>query len=375
MTGFPDDYASARARFLAAAAHANAAITTVAHPDAKAPDGGPLAVDLAWLGEASAPAVLLCVSGMHGFEGPAGSAVQSTWLESCSDGDLPDGVAVLFVHALNPWGFAWVSRLTENNVDLNRNFIDWSSAPPANPFYGRVRDLLRVKDLSPETLMRLMAAQQALAAEIGPAAAQVAVDFGQYQDPEGISYGGAGPEFGHRAIRDHVAPLLSKARHIGIVDLHTGVGAYGEVAFLPLYGPEDRVAAAWWGKDRVTAWKRAPIEAAIEADARLADLPVVKSGQMKHRLAALLPDARIDGAVVEFGTARDGEFASLVFVTLYERWLRFVDGSDRMDARHAAFRAMARGCFVPDDDAWRAMVEREGPRIVTEALAGLASAA
>jgi len=371
MSIFPDDYGAARTLFRQAAQDAGATLSAVRHPSATAPDGSDLAVDLAWLGDVDARTVLLCVSGLHGFEGPAGSAAQTAWLKTEGAHRIPPGTAVLFVHALNPWGFAWVSRLTENNVDINRNFIDWSMPPPANPFYSRVRDVLRVEDLSGETLLRLLGTQQALAAEIGPAAAQVAVDFGQYDDAEGITYGGAGPEFGHRVIADAVVPRLLAARRIGLVDFHTGVGAYGEVAFLPLNGADDPVAAAWWGQDRVTAWRRSAIEAEIEADPNLVNLPLAKSGQLKHRLAALLPSAPIDGAIVEFGTAKDGELASLVYVTLYERWLRFVDRSDRMDERHAGFRAMARACFVPEDDDWRAMVVREGPRILWEALDGL----
>lgn len=60
-----------------------------------------------------------------GLEGPAGSAIQSTWLEQmATQPGFPDD-AVCLVHALNPKGFAWVSRLMANYVVLNRDFIDW----------------------------------------------------------------------------------------------------------------------------------------------------------------------------------------------------------------------------------------------------------
>ena len=48
---------------------------------------------------------------------------------------LPEGLAHLAIHAINPYGFAWLRRVTEDNVDLNRNFVDFSEALPVNPGY------------------------------------------------------------------------------------------------------------------------------------------------------------------------------------------------------------------------------------------------
>ncbi len=378
MTAFAPDYSAARAAFREAAAALSARLEAHRHP-LPGPRGEDLAIDVAWVGPEDAQTVLLVTSGMHGFEGPAGSAAQIAWMRRRPA--IPAGSAVCLVHALNPWGFAHVSRLTENNVDLNRNFIDWGcEAPPTNPYYAHARDVIRVPDLSPATLTRLIGEQRRLVAELGPAAAQVAVDFGQYEDPEGISYGGSGPEFGHRTLRERVAPLLARARRIGLIDWHTGVGAYNEVAPLPMDGPGSANAArvaGWWGRDLVEGWTRSAIEAEIEADPNTKSLPILKSGQMKQALKRWLPDAELTGAVVEFGTARDGDMAALVFVTLYERWLRFVHakdgrGGDRLASEHQAFRDLAKACFVPDDPAWRATVEREGPRLTQAALEGLA---
>ncbi len=36
----------------------------------------------------------------------------------------------LLIHALNPYGFAWTRRVTEDNVDLNRNFVDHDKGYP-----------------------------------------------------------------------------------------------------------------------------------------------------------------------------------------------------------------------------------------------------
>lgn len=46
---------------------------------------------------------------------------------------LSSSTAVLFVHALNCYGFAWDRRATAEGWDLNRNFVDFSKPPPPDP--------------------------------------------------------------------------------------------------------------------------------------------------------------------------------------------------------------------------------------------------
>ena len=60
---------------------------------------------------------------------------------------LPDGVALVLVHAVNPWGFAWLRRVNEDNVDLNRNFLDHGAPHPENPDYDGLYDVLNPTQL------------------------------------------------------------------------------------------------------------------------------------------------------------------------------------------------------------------------------------
>ena len=368
------EYRAARAQFGLLARKAGARVEHYENPAAKGPFGEALITDVVWLGPADAARVFLCSSGMHGLEGSAGSAAQCGWL--ASGPVLPPGVAVCLVHALNAWGFAHVARCTENNVDLNRNFMDFGKALPENPFYKHIYDAIRLPRVAPDTLGALMATHQRLVGELGPARMAYAVNAGQYEDAEGLAYGGSGPEFGHRVIRDHVLPKLGGAKKVGILDWHTGVGAYGEVAFLPTAGvgtPEWERAAAWWGRERVAGWKRSSAEAAIEADESESGLTVHKDGQLRFALRRFLPHAEVTGAVIEFGTEKEGDLGKLVMMTMYERWLRFVDRGDRHAPQHKAHLKMALECFAPDDEAWRALVLSEGPKLIDQAIAGLSA--
>jgi len=122
MDSFAESYAEARGRFLAAASDAGARIHTYRRDDLKGSDGETLACDVAVLGADHAERAAIAITGTHGIEGFAGSAVLHRWLTSGRGAAAAD-VKVVLVHAINPWAFSHQTRTTENNVDLNRNFI------------------------------------------------------------------------------------------------------------------------------------------------------------------------------------------------------------------------------------------------------------
>ena len=76
--------------------------------------------------------LLVTISATHGVEGFCGSGAQVDWLTLGGPEQLPAGVAALMVHAINPHGFAWLRRVTEEGVDLNRNFVDFTAPLPEN---------------------------------------------------------------------------------------------------------------------------------------------------------------------------------------------------------------------------------------------------
>ena len=129
--GLTNTYEQSRRRFLDSARAAGATIESYPHPVAGNGRGARSPSMSRRSGTAEAPAVLLVVSGTHGVEGFTGSALQHHWLDGLGPGDIPDGLRVVLLHAFNPYGFAWVRRVNEDNVDLNRNFVDWSQPPPA----------------------------------------------------------------------------------------------------------------------------------------------------------------------------------------------------------------------------------------------------
>ena len=106
-THFAANYADARAGFLAAVRRCGLAVETAVNP-LKGAQGEALATDSVLLGVADAPSLLVVTSGTHGVEGFCGSGCQRELLQ---DEDLlrridAGRVAVLLVHAVNPYGFS-----------------------------------------------------------------------------------------------------------------------------------------------------------------------------------------------------------------------------------------------------------------------------
>jgi len=191
---FSARYAQARVKFLEGAATAGMAIRSYEHP-LKGRDGETLAMDVALDGPADAQSLLIVSSACHGVEGYCGSGVQvfathdAEWRAKARDA----GVAVLYIHALNPHGFSHVRRVTNENVDLNRNFQDFSQPLPVNPAYAEIHQLLLPAQWPPTAENE--AAIAAYIAQNGLAKFQAAVSQGQHPFADGQFFGRPPPRY------------------------------------------------------------------------------------------------------------------------------------------------------------------------------------
>ncbi|MCB1997542.1 MAG: M14 family metallopeptidase, partial [Rhodoferax sp.] len=246
---FAQTYAEARAGFLTAAEACGLDVQSHAHP-LRGPEGEELAMDVVRDGPVDASAVLVVTSACHGVEGFCGSGVQRALLADAGfrAAAADTGVAVLYVHALNPWGFAWWRRTTHENVDLNRNFHDFHGPLPENPAYDELATaIVPTQWPAPEADARLAA----YAAEHGDRALQTAVTAGQYQHPQGLFFGGRAPTWSQQTLRHVLQDHGRRCARLAWIDLHTGLGpsGHGERIFA---GDNDDVvvarARAWWGQ-------------------------------------------------------------------------------------------------------------------------------
>ena len=76
--------------------------------------------------EGSLDGLVVHTSGVHGAEGYTGSPIQIAWLKECPL-KKEERPTMIFVHAVNPYGMAHYRRFDQDNVDLNRNALDFDA--------------------------------------------------------------------------------------------------------------------------------------------------------------------------------------------------------------------------------------------------------
>ena len=351
----PLTYDECRARFRRAAGVAGAGLAARSI-GARGPNGQVLTIDVAAMGSPDPRRVLVVMSGVHGVEGFIGSAVQCDLLGRLDPASLPVDVAVVLVHAVNPWGMAWWRRQNESNVDLNRNWARDRITPPHNEGYDELHPLLcpdtpEMPDPGP-----LVATAMAMVEQRGIDWVRDAITVGQYTHPDGLHFGGDHSEASTLIVEELMAGHLAGARTALTVDLHTGHGPYGTYTLLsdqPLGSEPDGWLRAHFDPDAVMATEGNP-----------GATTGTKVGQIANGLGDLMGGAEYHSTTLEFGTAADEE---QIVGTWLESWVH--RHGDRDDPAHAAVVWEYRRCFTPDDPAW-VLGAREQGRLVLDAALG-----
>ncbi|MEQ1752812.1 MAG: M14 family metallopeptidase [Micropepsaceae bacterium] len=350
---FSADYFEAREKFLFAAQAQDATLATYRHPHAKGPKGEDLFIDVAILGPQDASSALLVISGTHGVEGYAGSAIQNGWLRE--RGTQGRNMRLIFIHALNPHGFAWNRRVTEDNVDLNRNFID-HSAPPPNPDYEMLSSAIAPASLDDEALDAASRALRNYAKEHGAFAMQETISKGQYTQPDGMYYGGNREQWSAGMLRRIVAEHVGGCRRAAVIDIHTGLGSYGEAELISedfTDAPAYRRARDWWGETVCSTRSGDSVSAQVY-------------GSLDQAIPQLFIPAETTMICLEFGTYSTLE----VFQALRaDNWLHTTGGTGHPDG--PSIKAHVRRAFYPDLDDWKDRVWSRGKSVIVQAIQGL----
>ena len=345
LTVFADQYADAREHFLAALQRAQVPLMESIACPAQGPDGETVFTDLAWMGPDDASRVLVLQSATHGVEGYAGSAIQCHWLHSLPQ--LPADTAVLLVHALNPWGMAWQRRCDQDGIDLNRNFINFDQPLPVNAGYAELRDVLFSED-SQTRQVRLGRYRDTHGRE----ALEVALSGGQYQDAEGPFYGGTQPAMANHLVHQWINRFALARRTLAVVDLHTGLGPFGEGEIICDHAPGSAgvaTARRWYGN-----------AVALPLEGTSSSVP--KLGLLDYAWHAVMNDNSCF-VTLEFGTYATDE----LFAVLLEEHRQWASGK-RTDACVTTMH----NHFCPADPLWRTQVLARGEQVIAQALAGLA---
>lgn len=182
--------------------------------------------------------LLILSSGVHGVEGYVGHAVQEMFIDMFLNDKLLDNTGVLLLHSINPYGFKHSRRVTENNVDMNRNSPSTNDLySTINEGYPKVYDLInpqkKVDVSSLENRFFFLKAVNEIRKASMPVLRQ-AVLQGQYQFPEGLYFGGFKPEPQIDSLKPIIKKICEPYQRIFALDLHTGYGERGTLHFFGL---------------------------------------------------------------------------------------------------------------------------------------------
>jgi hypothetical protein len=353
---FAQSYAEARGKFLAAADAAGLVDEQHLHPLLGAA-GERLAMDVVRDGARDAQRLLIVSSACHGVEGFAGSGIQVGLLSDPGwrAAVKASGVAVLYIHALNPHGFSWLRRVTQEGVDLNRNFHDFHRPLPHNAGYDEIAAALLPQHWPPG------AADEAVlddyAARHGERALQTAITSGQYAHELGLFYGGHAPTWSNVTLRHVLAEQGRAASNIAWIDLHTGLGpcGHGERIFAGRGNDSAALQRArnWWGHEVTSIY-----------DGSSSAVPL--QGLMWNAIHEACPAAGYTGIALEYGTvALEQTIAAL----RADHWLEA--HPEAPAALAAAIKKQMRDAFYIDTPQWKQQLLEQAGQAGLQALDGL----
>ena len=353
---FATTYAEARSKFLAAAKARGLAVKSHVMTEHRGAQGEELASDIAVLGAQGAERLVVFTSATHGVEGFCGSGCQVALLR---DDDFcaavaKAGIGVLFYHAVNPHGFSHVRRVNEDNVDLNRNFRDFTRPIPRNDAYAEVHGFMLPPAWPPDDSAR--AALGAYVAKHGMAALQAAVSGGQSDFPDGLFFAGKAPTWSNRTVREVLRKHASQAKRIVWIDVHTALGPWGHGEKI-YAGLDDPAMLA-----RTRAVFGADVTSFYDGSSTSAKL----TGLLFHAALDECPGAEYAGIGLEYGTLP----MEAVFDALRADHWRALHPEAPAELRASIKRAM-RAAVHDDSVEWQAMILGQARVAALQAVKGL----
>ncbi len=353
---FAASYQAARSLFLAACEAAHLPVQSHTHP-MRGRNGEELAMDVARLGARDARSLLIVSSACHGVESYCGSGVQNALLADSRfmQAARASGVAVLWVHALNPYGFSWWRRVTHENVDLNRNWHDFSQPLPHNTAYDDIHHWLLPTQWPPT--LENEAALAAWGQQHGGRALQTALTSGQYAEPQGLFFGGHRPTWSNQTLRHVLQEHGTRCQRLGWIDLHTGLGPSGHGE--RIFACRDDAAAlararAWWGAEVTSIYDGSSSSAVL-------------SGLMWSAVYQECPQAEYTGIAMEYGTV---PLNDVMLALRAEQWLD--NHPEAGTGVHQRIKRQFLDAFYTDTASWKDQVVRQGLDAAQQALQALA---
>ncbi len=311
--------------------------------------------------QASFERLFILISGVHGLEGYAGSAIQQMFLREIVK-DVREDTGLLIIHGVNPFGFKNNRRVTENNVDLDRN----CSTEPGlylseNQRYNDLNSFLNPKHKVSLTgfgnfFFQIAAGEKILRYSMD--ALRQAVRQGQYRYEKGICYGGAEREPSVNLVTPLIQQVAENYKMVFSIDLHTGYGENGTLHLFPnpLEDPEKKAQIEtifsglriYWGRNH---------------DSYRA------TGEFAAYLEQILPEKHCLTMTFEFGTLDThtfmGSVKALHLMMMENQGFHYgyKTRQDELQVKSGFLES-----WYPLSEAWRSKVIEDSRQVLSQAL-------
>ncbi|RNA66617.1 M14 family metallopeptidase [Alteribacter keqinensis] len=303
--------------------------------------------------------LLIITTGEHGVEGFTGSAVLQLFIEEYLPVINPETTGMRLVHAVNPWGMRHFRRVTENNVDLNRNYIkDWDKVTgTVNEEFARQKDAFvpsePVGDLHTQKEKLSFRLKESYTTE--ELAKLKDTPSGQYRFETGIFYGGNDYDEPAEKLKNRYLNWVKGYDHPVHMDIHSGGGPKDELSliFTEADSRSENTLREELSYDHVM---KAP---EVDGDSNLF---LQKAVQVEY------PDKKALVCLFEFGTIGES-LDDLIFCTrtmINENQLYF-KGAAKKEDREEIQRDFAR-LFYPRKKEWQEQVIEKGRKGINAIL-------
>ena len=306
--------------------------------------------------------LFILTSAVHGVEGYVGSAVQQMFLNELLKEISLDNMGLLLIHGINSYGFKYKRRVTENNVDLNRNCsTDKMLFESVNSGYSDLNGMLNPNNKANtksvgNIFFQLNAIQKIIQYSMGTL--RQAVLQGQYQYEKGVYFGGKELEPSIKAVTPLIQGIAKNYDMIFNIDLHTGYGKRGTMHLFPNPMKDEK--------------KRAKIEnifSGIPIDWGDGDDFYTVTGDFATYVGQIIPEKYYLNMTFEFGTLDSqvtmGAIKSLHNVILENQGVHFGYKSkeDEEDIKNRYLEG-----YYPSSKPWRSKAIMDASKTLLQAV-------
>jgi hypothetical protein len=301
-------------------------------------------------------------SGVHGIEGYVGSAVQKMFMnELIGENDL-DNMGLLLIHGINPYGFKYKRRVTENNVDLNRNSsLDKLLFESVNQGYRDLDKWLnQKKEINLSSIshffFQLSAIQKII--EYSMDTLRQATLQGQYQYERGVFFGGNALEPSIEAVTPLIQQTAEPYDMVFSIDLHTGYGANGTMHLFP--------APLEDGEKKI---KTENIFAGFHIDWGDSDNFYIVTGDFTTYIGSIIPEKYYLTMTFEFGTmdteSTMGSIKALNNMLIENQGVQngYASQKDEIEVKSRYLES-----YYPSSEAWRSKAINDAREMLIQAV-------